>query len=279
MVSDNSDKPEKALPWLADNDFEEYEIKEVDLERDEGERGMWVAKLEFDFVLRWPRGGKSPQPKAGQLCRVFGDIDGKWGPRGVVVEQKMAFYRTPEEQVKWVETREDEVYIEAKLLFSTREKELQDRLQLLPEKLRTRIAAAREAADNQEHFEVYELEMEILKHEHAHMLALVVDGLPTLETFSMIPSIGQMSYSWNALCEGRREVIKKMLNREPPPDADGKETVEVVEVSDEAFAQLREDLVFLDSYQEQRFSTNLQPEVLNEIFEIAHELLAAEIQH
>ena len=280
-----SDSPAKQEPWQADEDFEEYEVKEVELDRDEGERGTWVAKLEFDFVLRWPRGGKSPQPKVGQTCRVFGDIDGKWGPRGIVIAEKIAFFRTPEDQVKWVELQEDQVYIEAKLLFSIKEKELQARMKLLPEKLSTRVEAAREAADDKERFDVYELEVEIVKHEHGHMVALVVDGLPTLETFSMIPSQPQMSYSWNAMCDGRRQVIKKMLGQEIDPeeiiqhyDEEDQKEVSVVD-NEEVRTKLREDLAFLDRYQEQRFIVNHPSDVLSEIFVVAGELLAAEIQH
>jgi hypothetical protein len=267
-----------SVDWSNDEDYEEYEIKEVQLDRDQGERGLWVAKLEFDFILRWPRGGKAPQPKVGQTCRVFGDIEGKWGPRGVVVNEKVAFFRTPENQVKWVEAQESAVYIEAKLTFNTREKELQVRIQLLPEHLRTRIDAAREVAEDKERFDVYELEVEIIKYEHAHMLALVVDGLPTLETFSMIPVQTQMGYSWNAMCEGRREVIKKMLRGEPTKNEKGEEVPAPV-VTEEVLTRLREDLVYLDRYQEQRFSVNHPPVVLTEIFQVAGELLAAEIAH
>lgn len=280
MASDKEqpNEPEKAEAWRSDEDFEEYEIEGVDLDRDEGERGTWVAKLEFGFILRWPRGGKAPQPKVGHTARVFGDIDGKWGPRGVVVNEKVGFYRTPEEQVKFVEAQESALYIEAKLVFAVKEKELQDRLSALPEKLRTRIEAARETAEDKELFNVNELEAEIIKHEHGHMIALVVDSLPTLETFSMIPALGQMSYSWNAMCDGRREVIQKMLKGEPTKKEDGTE-VPAPTISDEVREQLREDLRYLDQYQERRFLINHTREALRDIFEIAHELLVAEIQH
>lgn len=270
--------PDTKTTWQEDQDYEEYEIVEVELDRSnpsEGERGMWVAKLEFDFVLRWARGGGTPQPKVGQTCRVFGDIDGKWGPRGVVIGEKVAFFRTPEAQVEWVDAREAEIYVEAKLSFSLREKELQERLTQLPETLRVRIDAVRQEAEDKQRFDVYELELEIVKHEHGHMMTLVADDLATLETFSMIPQQRQMGYSWNAMCDGRRKVIQKMLA--PDPDSDVAEDCKPV--TDEVRAQLKGDLAYLDRYKEQRFSTDHPPGVLSEIFQIADALLRVETQH
>lgn len=255
----------ESADWKADNDFEEYEVKEVELDRDEGEKGTWVAKLEFDFVLRWPRGAGAPQPKVGQTCRVYGDVDGTWGPRGVVVDEKVAYFRTPEEQVEWVKHREAEVYEEAELLFKQREEEFRERLNLLPANLRARIEAARASSDDAERFDVYELEVEIIKHEHAHMIALVMDNEFTLDTFSRIPNQGQMGYSWNAMCDERLVVIEKTLKES--------------DASEEAAAQLRSDAEYLKRYKEQRFIVQHPTAVLREIFEISAELVQAEVRH
>ena len=259
-----SDSPQTEA-WRHDNDFEEYEVKEVELDRDTGERGTWVVKLEFGFILQWPRGAGAPQPKAGQTARVYGDVDGVWGPRGVVIEDKVAYFRTPEEQVEYVKQREAEVYQEAKVLFKEREEEIRERLDLLPDNLRKRVQAARASTDDKEEFDVYELEVEVIKHEHAHMIALVMDSEATLDTFSRIPNQGQMGYSWNAMCDERLAVIEKMLN-----ESDG---------SEDTLAQLRQDREHLTRYQEQRFIVQHPPEILVEIFEVAAELVQAKIRH
>lgn len=254
----------KSTEWQTDNDFEEYAVQAVELDRNDGERGMWVVKLEFGFELRWLRGG-TPQPRVGKVVRAYGDVDGEWGPRGVVIEDKVVFFRTVKEQVEWVKQHEDEAYNEAAVLFKQREKELRERLASLPKNLQERIEAVRASSEDQARFDVYEFAVEIAKHEHAHMIALVVDSEATLDTFSRIPSQGQMGYSWNAMCVDRLEVVEKML--------------EGVEASEDTFLQLRQEVKFLNRYKEQRFVTQHPLEVLREIFEIAADLVRVKIQH
>lgn len=255
----------KSGEWKKDNDFEEYTIQEVDLDRDEGERGTWVVKVDFGFELHWPRGGGAPQPKVGQVVRVFGNVEHAWGPRGVVIEDKVAFFRTIAEHEEWMEQREEEAYREAVVLFREREPELRERFGLLPEELRQRIEAARAVVKDKERFDVFEFEVEIIKHEHAHMIALVMDNEATFETFSLIPNQNQMGYSWNAMCVERLAAIDKMLKGS--------------DASEDTFAQLRQEAKFLKRYADQRFITQHPLEVLREIFDIAADLVQAKIRH
>lgn len=251
--------------WREDTDFEEYKIEGVKLDMDHGEKGLWVVTLEFGFTVEWPRGGAAPQPREGQVARIFGDVDGVWGPRGIVVGDKVAYFRTPQEQVEWLQARENEEYEEAKTLFRAVEEDLRERFALLPEVLRNRIEAARKESSDPEKFDVLMLEEEIVLHEHGHMIALVADTEATLETFIHIPNQGQMGYSWNAMCDERLAAIDTMLK--------------AADITEEVRQHLLQDAEYLKRYQERRFFVRHDPGALIEIFGIATELVKAEIRH
>lgn len=251
------------LAFDNDHDFEEYEVKEVNLDRSANEKGTWIVKLEFDFMLQWPRGGGAPQPKIGQTCRVFGDVDGVWGPRGVVLvsdkANQVAYYRTPEEQVTWVNAQEVRIFEAAKIEFKDKESELRSRFEALPKNLQTRIELARQASGDGERFDVFELEGEIVVCEHAHMIVLVVDTEATLDTFSRIPNQGQMGYSWNAMCVDRLEAIEKISLTS--------------DAAEETLTRLRAEAAYLRRYQEQRFFVRHSQTALDDIFAIAFDLM------
>jgi hypothetical protein len=256
----------------ADHDFEEYEIKEVALNRDDGEKGTWVVTLEYGFMLEWPRGSGSPQPKVGQTCRIYGDVDGVWGPRGAVIVNastqghldQIAYYRTLTEQSEWCNEKEILLFQAAKIVFKEQELELRKRFEALPKNLQTRVELARQATGDVEKFDVFELESEIVRCEHGHMIALVMDTAATLDTFSRIPNLGQMGYSWNAMCVDRLAVIEKICGGASAPE--------------ETLIRLREEAKYLKRYQEQRFVVRHSAEALSDIFAIAADLVAQEVR-
>lgn len=253
-----------ATAWADDLDFEEYEIKKVELDRNDGENGTWKVKMEYDFEVEWPRGAGRPQPKVGDVCRVFGDITSGWGARGAVIGTRAGFYRSNEEQAAWVSECKQEDHDVAKRAFDEVKDAVYFREDSLPEELQARIEAAREAAEDKEDFEVYVLADQLVRYEHAHMLALVFNETPSLETFSMMKSQRQMADSWRWMCEAQIESLENRLAKDIPEDEE---------------KQLQEERDYLKRYQEQRFFTGHADEELTRVFEIANELITADRLH
>lgn len=253
--------------WKEDLDFEEYKIQSITLERKQGEVDEWVCKLEYDFEVRWPRGGGRPQPKEGDTVRVFGIIDSKWGPRGAAIGDRMAYYSTNEEHAVWVDQQEAEQIKQLKESFVQRREVLEERHRALPQKLSDQLRATISSHENDSDEEIFlakHYEEEIVKYEHAHMLALVLDSVSSLGVFRFLPTQSKMGSVWAAMADSRVESLERMLGEELSPEVREK---------------LEEDLAYLGKYSSQRFAIEHTPQALEEIFSITHELLQAEVRH
>lgn len=244
-----------------DLDFEEYTIEEVELKHEEGARGTWSVTLEFGFNLSWPRGGGYPQPRKGNIVRLYGEMDAPLGLRGVTLPEREAsvYYRTPEEHEVWKEETVAADYEQKKGVFAERKEEYWERMSRLPEKLRTWFQAEREAAPDRDRFDVLELGVMLVLAEHVHMLTLVLEDRAALETFMGFPTPSKMGTIWHSMADLRVEAIEKMFARG--------------NLEDDAREALEAEKADIERYIEQRFDVSLPAPMMSDLFELTHDLL------
>lgn len=253
------------MSWTDNENFEEYEIKETRLLKDPG---LWQADLEHDLRVQWPR-GEGPQPRKGQVVRLFGDVLDPWGLQGIVVGKnfdalaagngKVVFYRTDEEHAAYLEEKGVAAYNEAKRVYELRKDELEERRKLLPVVLQENLTQHRAHASKEgteEQYLAFDYEIDIVKYEHAYMLYLTVGSEASLGTFESLPTQVKMGSVWHHMGEARLEELEKLIADHPD----------------------REDLPvqrsMLTEFVERGFYTEHHPEVLAEIFQATRALLS-----
>ncbi len=163
----------------ADKDYEEYEVLEVQLDRDAPGKGDWVCTLEHGFHLRFPREKGNKQPKAGQTARIYGDLD-EGGMRGLDLDAEGVFYRTPDEQVVHLTKLEWQMREDAKTHLT----DLDKRVEALPAPIRAVLTPYREA----DGFDALRYLNAVGVVEQGYYLSLVVQDAFAVEVFASLAS-------------------------------------------------------------------------------------------
>lgn len=190
--------------WEDDFDFEEYEVQDVELDR---ENGRWIVSLEFGLRVQWPRGRGAPQPRKGQTLRMYGVADEETEPRGMVLyvkedQPRAIFYRTEiEQQLHLIELEVRDEDLRWKTYESNREK-IAERFCGLVRPFRERIEFLREQSkEPSEWWDAAYLEQEVKLSEHA-MWAWKVRPEPTqLGIFLSLPNVQKLSSVFSMLRE------------------------------------------------------------------------------
>jgi len=195
--------------WEDDLDYEEYEIEEVELDR---ENRRWIAALEFGLRVQWARGGGMPQPRKGQTLRMFGVADEETDPRGMVLFIKeevgrVVYYRDEIHHHLYLIEREvaDEHFRRER--YEQNKEVLSARLEDLVKPLRRRIEHLRNEAKDAEWWNAAYLEEELLISEHVDRLVfLIPEYVQLTNVFLGLPHAQKMSSVFAMLREQKKSV-------------------------------------------------------------------------
>jgi len=185
-TSDNKD-------WKKDEDYEEYEIEDVELVG-----GSWEVSLEFSLRVFWARAPGLPQPRKGRILRLFG-MSTYTEPRGMVLMDKdeatgkLIFYRSDEDnKVYLVDQERAQAEVRAEV-YKRNKDELSARLEALPKALRNRILRLCHDHADPEWWRAAHLAAEIEVSEHAWRVSLLIPDSEQMEIFLSLPDPAKLA--------------------------------------------------------------------------------------
>lgn len=203
-MSDVQEQPS----WEEDFDFEEYEIEEVELDR---ENARWIVSLEYGLRVQWGRGRGNPQPRKGQTLRLYGVADEETEPRGMVVmvkedQPRVLFYRTDVEHQLYLIQLEVAEEQHRRERYAALKDELAERQARLIRPLHQRIETLREGADvDPDWWNAAYLEQELRLSEHAMWTWMVEPDPIQMGIFLSLPNAQKISSVFSMLREQRKE--------------------------------------------------------------------------
>lgn len=188
----------------ADDDYEEYEVEEVRLDRTAPGKGDWVCTLEHGFTLRFPRARGNKQPKVGQTARLYGDPEEAEGMRGLVLDTVEVFYLTREEHEAQLKEVEAKMREEAKAQLP----ELDKRVEVLPSPVRVIAARVRLAQD----FDPLGYATVVRNAEQAYYLSLVAQDAFAIEVFGTLPSDSKRASVFRQMLDDEKKRCEEAAN-------------------------------------------------------------------